>query len=338
MDYQKAIYELDQGKIRPIYYLQGDEKYLIDQFLGHLFKRLGDPNDLDILPVSLDESSMDLVLDEANMFSFFADQRIIIVDQASFLASQSPIKLSKSEEKRLIEYLNAPNTASILIFLAQTDQLDRRRKLSQVFQKQATIVDVRPLDERQVDRFVREYLRSADFELNKHALNELLNRVNYQLTLAMVEIEKLRTFALSDRTIDTATVRQLVPRSLETDVFELSTAVTQGKIDQAIQIYQDLLLMKNDPIALHALLVSQFRLILQVKLLSQRGILPGQMAEYLSVHPYRVKLAYQISQQKSLPNLLELYDEFAEVDYQMKMGIGQAENHFYLLLTKIVAG
>ncbi|MGY4104355.1 DNA polymerase III subunit delta [Ignavigranum ruoffiae] len=337
MDYQRVMTELHQGKLAPVYYLQGSEKYLIDQFLKQLFNTLEKDQALDIMQIDLEEESIQSVIDEANMFSFFADQRIIIVDNASFLANQSPLKLNKTEEKNLSEYISSPNSATVVVFLSRQDQIDRRRKLSQLFTKQTLLVDVTPLDERQVDRFVREYLRSSEIKLGKHALDELLIRVNYQLSLAMIELEKLHTFALSGQELSVENVRQLVPRSLETDVFELSTAVSQGKVNQAIQIYQDLLLMKNEPIALHALLVSQFRLILQVKLLKERGMMPGQMAEYLSVHPYRVKLAYQTSQRKTLPALLALYDDFAEIDYQMKMGIGQAENHFYLLLTKIVS-
>ena len=131
-------------------------------------------------------------------------------------------------------------------------------------------------------------------------------------------------------------VRTLVPRTLESNVFELTDAVMKKQIDKAVQIYQDLILMKHEPIALHALIVSQFRLIIQSKLLNQQGYLEANIAKELGVHPYRVKLALQSGRRTQLKQLVSFYDELIEVDFHMKTGIGIKETHFYLLLTKLV--
>lgn len=337
MNFQKAVQAIRQDEIKPVYFVQGSEKYLIDEFLHTLLDHLGPSDSLDALNLDLAELSINAVIEEANVFSFFADQRIIVVDQADFVSTSPSYRLSKSEEKNLLAYLENPNPATILIFLSRTDSMDKRRKLAKSLQKLTCLVEVSPMDERAVDRYVRQYLANSTLSLNKYAIDELLNRVNYQLSLAMIEIQKLETYALSSGPIDVATIRQLVPRTLETDVFELTKAVTSKNIKQAVQIYQDLILMKNEPIALHALLVSQFRLMVQVKLMLSQGLMQGQIAKYLNVHPYRVKLASQSVQSRQLKDLLQLYDELAEVDFHMKTGFGLRDSHFYLLLLKMAA-
>ena len=130
----------------------------------------------------------------------------------------------------------------------------------------------------------------------------------------------------------------MVPRSLETDVFSLSQAVLKRKLSQAVQIYQDLLLAKHEPVALHALLVSQFRLLIQVKLLGHQGYQQAEIAQQLSVHPYRVKLALETVRRLDLRQLYDFYDALAEADFQLKQGIGVKEIQFDSLVSRYIIG
>lgn len=60
----------------------------------------------------------------------------------------------------------------------------------------------------------------------------------------------------------------------------------------AIQIYRDLMAPKEEPIKVNAILLGQFRLLLQVKY-SKMGTNKPTSLKVLKVHPYRVKLAVQ---------------------------------------------
>ena len=118
----------------------------------------------------------------------------------------------------------------------------------------------------------------------------------------------------------------------------MSQAVLKRKLSQAVQIYQDLLLAKHEPVALHALLVSQFRLLIQVKLLGHQGYQQAEIAQQLSVHPYRVKLALETVRRLDLRQLYDFYDALAEADFQLKQGIGVKEIQFDLLVSRYITG
>lgn len=336
MEYQVAIQAVRQRKLKPVYTLFGSESFLQQDFLQTLLNQFGEADNLDMARIDLEEHSIDAVLDEAEMFSFFAEYRLIIADNVQFLNAQSKQKLSDQQEKRLLDYLQSPNEASVVIFVIESDQIDKRRKLTKAFMKTTEFVEVNPLQERQVQQYVQSYLQHHDLKITREATNELLVRVNYQLTGAMGELSKLKSFATDGNPITIDVVRTLVPRSLETDVFELTNAVLARKVDQAVQIYQDLILMKHEPIALHALIVSQFRLFIQAKLLNQSGYQESNIAKELSVHPYRVKLALQAGRNLSMRQLVSFYEELIEVDFQMKTGVGIKETYFYLMLTKMI--
>lgn len=335
MEFQQVIQELDKGTIQAVYTVVGNENYLKTQFMDKLFEKLGGIEALDISRLDLHEATMYDVLDEAEMFSFFSDYRVLIVSNATFLNAQTKQKLTDADQKRLIEYIENPNLATVLIFNVENATLDKRKKLTKSFNKQTAVVDISELDEGKVRRYVQDYINQSDISFTRESVDELLVRVDYQLTNAMTEIEKLEIYAQSEGRITIDTVRTLVPRTLESDVFQLTNAVASKDITRGIQIYRDLLLMKHEPIALHALMVSQFRVMVQSMVLAKQGMNQADIAKQLGIHPYRVKLAVQSARSLNMTELLSFYVEMAEVDYQMKTGVGDKESFFYILLTKL---
>ncbi|UUX34067.1 DNA polymerase III subunit delta [Fundicoccus culcitae] len=336
MEYQKVIQEIKRGQIQPLYFVYGSEQYLRQSFIDQLLNQLDDSTELDISRFDYDEVSMDLILDEAEMFSFFSDYRVIIVNQFELLTTTPNSKISDQEIKRLMAYIDDPNPATYLIFIQHQDKIDKRKKISKAFQKKVMQVDVTPLEEKEVKYFIQTYIKEANIDMTREALTELLQRVGYQLTQTMTELNKLATYAKSGQPITVQTVRALVPRTLESDVFELVNALIAKQVDKATQIYQDLLLLKNEPIALHALIVSQFRIIIQTKILAQNGFQAASIAEQLAIHPYRVQLALQTGKSMSLKSLSTFYQSLVKADLQMKTGEGPKEIHFYMLLIRLI--
>lgn len=336
MDFQTVIQNLNKKQINPVYTVHGSEQYLQEEFLNTLYKAVNTEEEIDVVKFDLTEKNIDLIIDEAETYSFFSDFRLIIVNQVDLASTKPSFKLSKREEARLTNYINHPNPSSIVVFMIPNDQMDNRKKISKLFKKETTYVDITPLNEVKVQQYVEGYIKNTSIKITREATVELLQRVNYQLSQAMSEISKLESYALTGNVVTIEVVRQLVPRTLESDVFELTNAVVNRQINQAIQIYQDLILMKHEPIALHALLVSQFRIILQCSVLSRSGYREAEIAKQLGVHPYRVKLAIQSARQLPLNFQVKFYKELAQVDLNMKRGIGTKEDYFYLLLTKLV--
>ncbi|MDO4432802.1 MAG: DNA polymerase III subunit delta [Aerococcaceae bacterium] len=332
MEFQKAMQQLNKQGSAPVVTLFGTEYVLQQEFLHTLLKSFGEADTLDLTRIDLDEQSMDAVLDEAEMFSFFAEYRLVIAENATFLTGQTKQKLTDAQQKRLEAYLEQPNPMSVVIFLMPVDALDQRKKLTKRFQQQTFFVEVTALGEKEVRHYVQTFLENSALEMTRDAVQELLVRVQYQLSDALNEIAKLNNFG---KPITLEVIRTLVPRTLENDVFELTKAVLNGRIQEATQIYRDLLLMKHEPIALHALLVSQFRLFIQVKLLAEKGFMEGDIAKQLGVHPYRVKLAGQEIRRYSLKLLAQFYEKLIETDVQLKTGVGVRETHFDLLLIQL---
>ena len=115
-------------------------------------------------------------------------------------------------------------------------------------------------------------------------------------------------------------VEELVAKSLEQNIFTLVDKVISKKIDEALRIYYDLLKQNEEPLKILSIIANQFRLIYQVKGLSQKGYGQQQIASVLKVHPFRVKLAAGQAQRFTEEELTKCIRLFAEGDFQLKTG------------------
>ena len=150
----------------------------------------------------------------------------------------------------------------------------------------------------------------------------------------MGELQKLYLYALETKTITRGAVQELVPKSLEHNVFDLTNEVLSGNSEKAVQLYEDLLLQGEETIKLNAILLNQIRLFLQTKILAKMGYQQANIADTLKVHPYRVKLALQQVRRFELSRLERLYDELVENDYEVKTGQAEKELNFQLFILK----
>jgi DNA polymerase-3 subunit delta len=148
-------------------------------------------------------------------------------------------------------------------------------------------VDVSPLAEKEARKFLGDMIKNEGYQMNRDALELFYERIENQLSRGMRELPKLFLSGSEEKKITKQMVIDLIPRNLEQNIFELVTQVLNKNTYLAIQIYRDLLLQKEEPIKVNAILLGQFRLLLQVKLLSKNGYQQTDITKVLKVLPYR---------------------------------------------------
>lgn len=320
----------------PNYLLLGQEAFLEDYFIKTVKASLDQDQDLEISYFDLTEITIDQVIDEANTYSFFQPFRLIVVDNFSLLNSQSQVKVSDKSLDYLLAYIKDPNPDSVIIWRSPNAQVDKRKKLTKAFLGLKTSLDFSTLTEKEVETIVYQKAQILQLKIDKGLIKKLLERTLYQLSQSVRELEKLKTYSLSGQPINQEVMVALVPRAIESDVFELTKAILSKQVKKANQIYQDLLLQKHEPIAILALIASQFRLMIQVKILQQNGYGQQDMASDLGVHAYRVKLASQSSSQYPLDQLKKLYLYMIDMDFQLKTGQTDKDMFFSLVLLHFI--
>lgn len=336
MNAQEAIQSIRTKKLENIYLVIGTENFLREQVRQAFFERLMlTETDLNFQQFDLVENSLNDVLLEVESSPFFGDYRLVFLENPLFLGSEKIKSEQEDALDKFIEYIEQPLETTILVVWFNQEKMDERKKITKRLKKAATRIDVEPMKEAEVRRYLQQTFNNEGLEFSRDAFEQFLFLTDASLSKAMREFEKIRLFAAEEKKINITIVDSLVPKSLEQNVFDLTESILAGKVEAALRLYEELRVQGEETIKINAILISQIRLLLQVRLLENIGYQQGSIAETLKVHPYRIKLAMQQARKFKVPQLVKLLDELIENDYATKTGKVEKEFAFQLLILKM---
>jgi DNA polymerase-3 subunit delta len=329
--------QLKKGEIKPIYLVEGPDDYIQEAVRKDLIKII--PEDQQVMNVGtydLENIDLGLVLDDAQSAPFFGDYRLVVLNNPVFLTGEkTKVKFNLDG---LVNYLNHPEPTTIMVIAAKYEKLDGRKKIVKDLKKIAEVIDAGSPKEEDSRRIIAVYAKEKQAEITNDAIDELILRTDNDLSQIINELEKLTVYAVGNETINLEAVQKLVPKSLNQNVFDLINVLMQGNIRKSIEDYAVLILNQEQPLRINAALVSQFRLLLQVKVLINRGFSQGKLAQELKVHPYRIKLAMQSARRFEVERLERAFVGLIDLEEQLKTTQRDPKELFELFLVKFRNG
>ena len=266
----------------------------------------------------METTPLAVALDDAMAAPFFGERRLVLINKPYFFTGEKgPAKIEHDLDS-LSNYLQHPEPSTIFVFVAPYEKLDGLKKIVKELKKVAVRVDTAPLDEAHARQQVRAELTSDQYTIDETAIDELVQRTNADYELMNANLSKLKLLTYQDRHITQQAVKELVPQSLDENVFDLVNAVLKHDQPRSIDLYDQLIAGQQPPLRINAVLISQFRLLLQIKILSSRGLSQGSLAQKLKVHPYRVKLGLRTVRQFSLLALENAYLGLVNIEKALK--------------------
>ncbi|WP_337588340.1 DNA polymerase III subunit delta [Paenibacillus gorillae] len=323
MDAKEALKEIKNGKFRPAYVLYGSDRYRIQQFADTLAEAMFTPDEREFGIVKFDtsETIIEEAALEAETLPFFVERKLVIVKDASVFAAggKEGGKLEHKTE-RLQQYLDIPSETTVMLFIVNAEKLDERRKLVKMLKDRNALLPFQELDASELKRWVVKRAEEQHRKMTPDAADLLLARVGAHMQQLAIEMDKLCLHAGEGGVIGVEQVELLTASTVDEDVFALVDSIAELQVDKALRLYRSLLLRREEPIKIAALIARQLRIMLQIKELEQHRYTPQQMAGQLGLHPYAVKLAAEKSRKFAVPRLGVLLASIADLDYRMKTG------------------
>ncbi|MCT2537622.1 DNA polymerase III subunit delta [Aquibacillus koreensis] len=338
MNYFETIKALKKKQFSSLYLLQGTESYLIQDVKQHLltYALAEEDKDTNISIYDLEETSIQEVIADAETYPFFGERKLIFAQNPVFLKAKPDKVAVEHDIDALQSYLLQPVDYSIVIFIAPYEKLDERKKVTKVMKKQCENVSCEPIKEWDLSKWIDNIIKQFHVSIEKPVYDLIAQETGANLLMLRNELEKLATYVGEGGTITYEIATNLLSHNTNTTGLKLVDAVIGKDLNKAIMIYKDLEKLNEDPIALLALLASQFRTIFHVKLLKQKGYSQQQMAQQLKVHPYVVKMSITRVEKFSFDELKEIISIFTETDANVKQGKMEKSLAFELLLYQLV--
>ncbi|MCM8608194.1 MULTISPECIES: DNA polymerase III subunit delta [Lactiplantibacillus] len=337
MNAQQALKTIRNGELAPIYVILGTVDYLADQLKQALTQQIPtEEQTMNVGSYDMETTPVAVALDDAMSASFFGERRLVFINHPYFLTGENKKTKVDHDLDSLQHYLEQPEPSTILVLMAPYEKLDARKKLVKTLKKQATMIEINQVSEAETQRYVQAALDEKKIRIDADALQELVNRTDGQLGLIMGQLPKLMIYAAQSQQIDLAAVQALVTKSLTQNVFDLVNDVLRYRTQPAVELYHELVAAQEAPLKINAILLGQFRLLLQVKIMAQAGYSQGSLASTLKVHPYRVKLAMQTVRHFDQAALRAAYLGLLQTEEQMKTTQRDPELLFELFMVQFV--
>jgi DNA polymerase III subunit delta len=331
--YTEAIKKIKQKKIPEVILLYGTENYFIQKIKDLLEKDVDEEN---IAVYDLMETSIQEVVADVETYPFFGEHKLVIALNANFLTAK-PDKLPFEHQVEFLEnYLEMPVEYSTLIIIAPYEKMDERKKVTKALKKKALVAECNPVKEYELSDWIINLAKQLTIQVDKDAIDVIERELSNDLKIIENELEKLALYVGEEGIVTKEIAEELVSHTINSSGIRLVDAVIDGDLAKAIRIYKDLEKMKEEPIALIALLAYQFRMIFRVKLLKQKGYSQAQMQKQLSAHPYVIKVAQSREGKFTVKRLQFIMDQLAETDAVMKQGRMEKDIAFQLLLYQLV--
>ncbi len=324
MDVKDALKEIKENKFRPVYVLYGKDRFRLQQFIDAAADKLftKDERELGIVKFDTSETVLDEIVLEAESLPFFVERKLIVVRDAVVFAAggKEGGKLDHHPEK-LLRYIDNPLETSVIMVVVHAEKLDERRKLVKTLKERGSLVPFPELDSSQLKQWMLKRAAGQQRKMSEDAADLLLARVGHSMQQLSQEVDKLCLHVGEGGVIDSEQAALLTASTVEEDVFALVDAIAELRVDRALRLYRELLVRREEPIKIAALIARQLRIMLQIKELEQHHYSPQQMAGQLGLHPYAVKLAAEKSRKFNAARLGALLDSLADLDYRMKTGV-----------------
>lgn len=326
---------LKQGNLDNVYLITGKEQVFIKD-IQKSFKDImsSEEREMNFSNFDLEEVSLGDVINEAISAPFFGERRLVFAEHPYFLTGEKVKNVVDQNADLLLKYIKNPTPSTILVIFASYDKLDSRKKIVKELKKLAITVNAGKMEGPILAKTIKNDLENAGYQIENEALDLLINKTKGNYSLIINQLKKLKLYSLNTKKIDQKSVIELVPQSLEDNVFDLMTEILNKNIYKAEELYNQFLLQKIDPILLVAIIISQLRLLIQVKILSEKGLTEGTIAKNLKMNPYRVKYAYRQARTLNRQQLQIMYGDIVNLDYQIKSGQGDKELLFDLFIAK----
>ncbi|MBL7927779.1 MAG: DNA polymerase III subunit delta [Bacteroidia bacterium] len=238
--FDTILRDLKNKVYAPVYLLQGEEPYYIDQISDYLEKNVLDEMEKEFnqtIVYGKDTDALTLV-SAAKRYPMMSNYQLIIVKEAQDLKALNK-KDSANDELNPIEvYLQNPVPSTILVFCFKYKKIDGRSKLAKLFDTKAVVFESIKLKESAIPAWVKNYCTQNHYKIQDQANNLIAEYLGNDLSKVSNALDKLMINIPNSETINTTHIETYIGISKEYNVFELNNALARKDVLKANKIIQ----------------------------------------------------------------------------------------------------
>jgi len=295
-------------KVKPVYYLYGEEDYLIEEALKTV-KKLTLTKGFESLNYQVYEAGTletSKVIEAARTLPVFSGMRLIIVKGAEDIGGKKEEERKREEE--FLEYAKSPCPSTCLVFVSAGRKVAWASPLFRHLKTVNCTKEYKTLTGEELKGWVEDYVKKNNRDITAGAVEKLMTFAGKKLRDIKGELDKIITFAGEKNRIDEEDVTGCAISIADSTAFNLADAIWRKDAARALQILSQL--EGEEPLKILGAIAWHLRILIKVKEYQKKGIEPYKMSGLLRKSPRDIgcyiKGGRNFSQEELLSSLVRL--------------------------------
>ena len=307
----KSIQEdIKTGNYKQAYLLYGEEAYLKQQYKQNLVKALNPDGDtMNFGRFAGKGIEVREIIDLCETMPFFSERRVILVEDSGFF---------KNKCEELADYMKTLPDYVILIFAES--EIDKRSRMFKAVKNVGRVTEFARQYEKTLMRWAAGILGREGKNITQKDMELLLIKTGTDMGNLRMELEKLIMYTEGRDVVTAADIEEICTTQIQNKIFEMVRAVTEKNQKRALELYYDLLTLKEPPMRILFLLAKQFRQLFLAKQYAAEGLSRNEIASRLGVPVFVAGNILTCARAYSAEELQAAVEDFVEAEEAVKTG------------------
>ena len=200
--------------------------------------------------------------------------------------------------------------------------------------KQKYVQEFKLLQDASLFSFIKKEASSYGKDISRDAANELVKRSGGDLWLTTQGIKKA-SLSSPEKIIESAQIKEMTSAAFSEDIFSFTDAIGAKNKKLSLKILEEQYAAGVSDEYLIAMLIRQFKILLQLNTASQTKLTPDKIAADLKLHPFVVKKGLAQAKNFTKNQLLNYLNKLINLDFSNKTGGVDLKTEITLLIANV---
>jgi DNA polymerase-3 subunit delta len=301
--------DIKNNSFKPVYLLYGEEAFLKNSYKNQMKSAITQGDTMNFNQFGGKSIDVKELISLADTMPFFSEKRMILVEDSGFF---------KNAAEELAAYLPQMPDTTCMVFVET--EVDKRSKMFKRVKELGYAAEMERQDINQLARWAGTLLSREGKKVTGQTMELFLNMTGDDMENIRMELEKLISFTLGREVITDEDVKAICTERTTNKIFDMVTSIVNRQTKRALELYEDLLTLKEPPMRIMFLIARQFNQLLQVKELMGKGMDKGGIAAKLKIPPFAAGKLMPQARTFSKEQILSYVNSCVEAEEAVKTG------------------
>src|SRR5258706_2061044 len=225
---KQILTDLKKQNFKPIYWLEGEEEYFIDQVMNYAENHILNESErsFNLSVFYGKDADWPAVINACRRYPMFAEKQVVLLKEAQQMR----------DIEKLESYIEIRLGYTMFFVSYKEKKVDGRTKMAKVLKEKGVMLSTKKLYENQLPEWTQELIESKGLGISQKALMLIVDHIGNDLSRIENEVDKISINLAERKTITEEDVEKYIGVSKDFNVFEFQGALASKNLAKAVRI------------------------------------------------------------------------------------------------------